>query len=148
VNRISNMKSLFGLITFISLIAHMTLVDALEISASPSDAEVYFISPKDGDKVPNKFSVKFGLKNMGVAPAGIVVKNTGHHHLLIDVPQLPPLGQPLANNSNIRHFGAGQTEVVLDVPSGVHTLQLLLGNHAHVPHEPPVISEKITVIVE
>ncbi len=144
---ISNSK-LLRFIAVLASIAYTNLVSALETSTSPSDAEVYFITPQDGDKVPKKFTVKFGLKNMGVAPAGIAVKNTGHHHLLINVSQLPPLREPLANNSNIRHFGAGQTESVLEVPRGVYTLQLLLGNHAHVPHEPPVISEKITVTVE
>jgi hypothetical protein len=131
-----------------TLITHTALVSAIETSASPSNAEVYFIAPKDGDTVSTKFIIRFGLKNMGVAPAGVVVKNTGHHHLLVNVPQLPPLGEPLPNNANIRHFGAGQTEVILDVPRGKHTLQLLLGNHAHVPHEPPVMSEKITITVE
>jgi len=147
VSRISNSK-LLGLIAVFVLITYTNLVSALETSTSPSNAEVYFITPQDGDKVPEKFSVKFGLKNMGVAPAGIAVKNTGHHHLLINVSQLPPLKEPLANNSNIRHFGAGQTESVLELPRGVYTLQLLLGNHAHVPHMPPLISEKITVTVE
>jgi predicted PhzF superfamily epimerase YddE/YHI9 len=139
---------LLCLMMFLTLIVHTALVSAKNSSASPSNAEVYFISPKDGDKVSNEFTIKFGLKNMGVAPAGIVVKNTGHHHLLVDVQQLPSLQEPLPNNSSIRHFGAGQTEVVLDMPRGEHTLQLLLGNHAHVPHEPPVISQKITVTVE
>ena len=139
---------LLELMIFFSLIVHATLVNAIEISSSPSNAEVYFISPKGGDTVSTKFIIQFGLKNMGVAPAGIVVKNTGHHHLLIDVQQLPSLEEPLPNNSNIRHFGAGQTEAVLEMPRGEHTLQLLLGNHAHVPHEPPIISEKITITVE
>ena len=147
MSRISNMK-LLELMIFFSLIVHATLVNAIEISSSPSNAEVYFISPKDGDTVSTKFIIQFGLKNMGVAPAGIVVKNTGHHHLLIDVQRLPSLEEPLPNNSNIRHFGAGQTEAVLEIPRGEHTLQLLLGNHAHVPHEPPIISEKITITVE
>ena len=139
---------LLELMIFFSLIVHATLVNAIEISSSPSNAEVYFITPKEGDTVSTKFIIQFGLKNMGVAPAGIVVKNTGHHHLLIDVQQLPSLEEPLPNNSNIRHFGAGQTEAVLEMPRGEHTLQLLLGNHAHVPHEPPIISEKITITVE
>ena len=133
---------------FMTSITHTALVTAIETSASPNNAEVYFITPKDGDTVSTKFIIQFGLKNMGVAPAGIVVKNTGHHHLLVNVKQLPPLGEPLPNNANVRHFGAGQTEVILDIPRGKHTLQLLLGNHAHVPHEPPVISKKITITVE
>lgn len=147
MSKISNLQ-LLGLIIFMTLITHTALVSAIETSASPSNAEVYFIAPKDGDTVSTKFIIRFGLKNMGVAPAGVVVKNTGHHHLLVNVPQLPPLGEPLPNNANIRHFGAGQTEVILDVPRGKHTLQLLLGNHAHVPHKPPVMSEKITITVK
>ena len=147
MSRISYMK-LLELVIFFSLVVHATLVNAIETSSSPSNAEVYFITPKDGDTVSTKFIIQFGLKNMGVAPAGIVVKNTGHHHLLIDVQQLPSLKEPLPNNTNIRHFGAGQTEAVLEMPRGEHTLQLLLGNHAHVPHEPPIISEKITVTIE
>ena len=147
MSKISNMK-LLGLMVFMTSITHTALVTAIETSASPNNAEVYFITPKDGDTVSTKFIIQFGLKNMGVAPAGIVAKNTGHHHLLVNVKQLPPLGEPLPNNANIRHFGAGQTEVILDIPRGKHTLQLLLGNHAHVPHEPPVISEKITIMVE
>ena len=147
MSKISNMK-LLGLMVFMTSITHTALVTAIETSPSPSNAEVYFITPKDGDTVSTKFIIQFGLKNMGVAPAGIVVKNTGHHHLLVNVKQLPPLGEPLPNNANVRHFGAGQTEVILDIPRGKHTLQLLLGNHAHVPHEPPVISEKITITVE
>tara|TARA_B100001142_G_C13965632_1_gene512824 strand:+ start:115 stop:540 length:426 start_codon:yes stop_codon:yes gene_type:complete len=139
---------LLGLMVFMTSITHTALVTAIETSASPNNAEVYFITPKDGDTVSTKFIIQFGLKNMGVAPAGIVVKNTGHHHLLVNVKQLPPLGEPLPNNANVRHFGAGQTEVILDIPRGKHTLQLLLGNHAHVPHEPPVISKKITITVE
>ena len=147
MSKISNMK-LLGLMVFMTSITHTALVTAIETSASPNNAEVYFITPKDGDTVSTKFIIQFGLKNMGVAPAGIVVKNTGHHHLLVNVKQLPPLGEPLPNNANVRHFGAGQTEVILDIPRGKHTLQLLLGNHAHVPHEPPVISKKITITVE
>ncbi len=147
MSKISNMK-LLGLMVFMTSITHTALVTAIETSASPNNAEVYFITPKDGDTVSTKFIIQFGLKNMGVAPAGIVAKNTGHHHLLVNVKQLPPLGEPLPNNANVRHFGAGQTEVILDMPRGNHTLQLLLGNHAHVPHEPPVISEKITITVE
>ena len=109
--------------------------------------QVYFISPQDGDKVSGTIKVQFGLDGMGVAPAGVDVVNTGHHHLLIDVDELPPMDAPLPSTENIRHFGGGQTETTLNLPVGKHTLQLLLGNHSHIPHDPPILSEKITIIV-
>ena len=85
---------------------------------------------------------------MGVAPAGNPIPNTGHHHLLIDLAELPDLAKPLAANDNIVHFGAGQTETELSLAPGEHTLQLLLADFSHVPHNPPVISEKITITVK
>ena len=85
---------------------------------------------------------------MGVAPAGVDAANTGHHHLLIDVETLPPMDTPLPKTEQVRHFGGGQTETILDLPTGKHTLQLVLGNFSHVPHNPPVMSEKITITVE
>ena len=118
--------------------------------ASPADpgARVYLIEPVDGATVPNTFSVKFGLSGMGVAPAGVDVANTGHHHLLIDVDELPDMSLPLPATEQIKHFGKGQTETEVTLSSGEHTLQLLLGNYLHIPHEKPVISEKITIHVE
>ena len=117
-------------------------------STAPTDAELYFITPQDGAILKGAFTVRFGLAGMGVAPAGTQVEATGHHHLLIDVETLPDLTQPLPATDNIRHFGKGQTETRLELPPGTHTLQLLLGNFAHVPHDPPVMSAKITVTVE
>ena len=114
---------------------------------SPPGAEVYFISPHDGDTVTNPFTVRFGLKNMGVAPAGVNVKNTGHHHLLIDT-GLPPLDQPIPSDKNHRHFGKGQTQTTLQLTPGKHTLQLLLGDYEHIPHDPPVMSKRITITVK
>lgn len=116
-------------------------------SSAPADAQLYIISPVDGATVKNPVVVSFGLKNMGVAPAGIQAENTGHHHLLIDT-ILPPLGQPVPADANHQHFGKGQTETELTLTSGKHTLQLLLGDYTHVPHNPPVISEPITITVE
>jgi hypothetical protein len=113
---------------------------------SPPDARVYIISPVNGAYVPNTFTVRFGLTKMGVAPAGIDKPNTGHHHLLIDAP-LPPLDKPIPNDENHLHFGAGQTETALTLPTGRHTLQLLLGDLAHLPHQPPVYSDPIVVYV-
>lgn len=112
-----------------------------------ADAELYFISPQDGDTVSGKFKVRFGLRGMGVAPAGVEVDNTGHHHLLIDVDTLPPMDVPLPKTEYLRHFGGGQTETSLNLAPGSHTLQLLLGNYSHIPHNPAVISGKITITV-
>jgi hypothetical protein len=117
-------------------------------TASPAGAKAYIISPQDGETVDGTFKVVFGLYGMGVAPAGISRENTGHHHLLINVDELPDLSKPLPATDQVKHFGAGQTETELTLEPGRHTLQLLLGNHAHVPHHPPVMSRKITVIVE
>jgi hypothetical protein len=110
-------------------------------------AEVYFITPRDGEIVTSPVTVRFGLRNMGVAPAGVQVENTGHHHLLIDT-ELPPLDQPVPSDDRHLHFGKGQTETVLELPPGEHTLQLLLGDYAHIPHDPPVTSGRITITVE
>jgi len=115
---------------------------------APEGAKLYFISPSDGDVVPQTFTVRFGLSGMGVAPAGSDVPNTGHHHLLVDVAELPPMDQPLPSNDSVRHFGKGQTETELTLPPGKHTLQLILGNYLHVPFDPPVLSKKITITVE
>ena len=117
-------------------------------TASAEEAAAYIVSPADGATVKNPVTVVFGLRNpWGVAPAGTKLDNTGHHHLLIDVP-LPDLTQPIAKDDQHRHFGAGQTETSLTLPAGKHTLQLLLGDFAHVPHQPPVVSKPITITVE
>jgi hypothetical protein len=113
---------------------------------APADAKVYFVYPTDGSYVPRSMIVRFGLVNMGVAPAGVAKANTGHHHLLIDVPT-PPLDQPIPNDPNHLHFGSGQTEAKVTLPLGEHTLQLLLGDESHVPHDPAVMSKPIKVVV-
>ena len=95
----------------------------------------------------NPITVRFGLSGMGVAPAGVPYKGAGHHHLIIDAP-LPPVGKPVPSDDRHRHFGKGQTEVTLSLPRGKHTLQLLLGDQNHVPHDPPVKSEVVTITVE
>ena len=117
-------------------------------STSPANAEVYFIQPIDGAVLKGPVRVVFGLKNMGVSPAGVNKENTGHHHLLIDVDVLPDLTAPLPVSDNVKHFGGGQTEAEIVLAPGKHTLQLVLGNYVHVPHDKPVLSEKITIIVE
>ncbi|WP_376987029.1 DUF4399 domain-containing protein [Bosea sp. R86505] len=113
---------------------------------APKGAEVYFHYPLDGLRVPERFTVRMGLKEMGLAPAGTDWSNTGHHHLLIDTEPGPP-DQPIPSDYNNIHLGNGQSEVVVTLPKGRHTLQLLLGDHNHVPHDPPVMSRKITVYV-
>jgi Domain of unknown function (DUF4399) len=109
-------------------------------------AEVYFIDLKDGTTVPAKLKIYFGLRNMGVAPAGSDRENSGHHHLLIDT-ELPPLDQPIPNDFNHLHFGAGQTETEITLKPGAHTLQLLMGDKDHIPHTPPVMSPLVRVRV-
>lgn len=117
-------------------------------SHAPIEAKAYIISPADGQTVSPEFTVKFGLSGMGIAPAGIDKPGTGHHHLLIDVDELPSLEDPLPSTAQIKHFGGGQTETIIDLPPGEHTLQLLLGNYSHIPHDNPILSEKIEVTVE
>ena len=122
------------------------VVDPALRKPAPADAQVHFVGLKDGAVLPQKATIRFGLVNMGVAPAGIDRPNTGHHHLLIDT-KLPPLDEPIPNDFNHLHFGAGQTEADVTLPVGTHTLQLLLGDENHVPHNPPVMSKPIKVIV-
>jgi hypothetical protein len=112
---------------------------------SPPGAKVFIISPTDGAAVPLTLTVRFGIANMTVVRAGVDTPNSGHHHLLIDTP-LPPLDQPIPNDENHLHFGAGQTEATITLTPGRHTLQLLLGDANHVPHDPPVFSSPITVV--
>ena len=116
-------------------------------SPAPKDVELYIISPKDGDTVASPVTVQFGLRGMGIAPAGIEMANTGHHHLLIDAGP-PPFNQPIPADANHVHFGKGQTEAVVTLAPGRHTLQLLLADHLHIPHDPPVMSKPITIIVK
>ena len=111
-----------------------------------SDSKVYFVNIKDGDKVQSPFLIQFGLSGKGVAPAGVDRKNTGHHHLLINVDSID-FNISIPASDNHIHFGGGQTETVLDLLPGEYTLQLLLGDMYHVPHDPPVLSKKISLIV-
>jgi hypothetical protein len=115
---------------------------------SPEGASLYILSPRDGETVSGPLIVRFGLTGMGVAPAGVEIEDTGHHHLLIDMADLPTLDQPLPATDHIKHFGGGQTETAIELTPGQHTLQLLLADMNHVPHEPPVMSERITITVE
>ena len=136
----------------LALTASMALA---ERTAAPEGAEVYFIGLEDGATVSSPVKIKFGLSGMGVAPAGTEKENTGHHHVLVN---RAPLGEGpdgaeeleygLPADENHIHFGGGQTEVSLDLPAGTHTLQLVLGDLNHVPHDPPVVSDVITITVE
>jgi hypothetical protein len=154
------MNSLFaktaiaGLLLGASLLVTSLLFTSLQANAadvprtaSPAGAEVYIISPKDGATVPGTFKVQFGLRGMGVAPAGVDIPETGHHHLLIDVQDPPDMTAPLPMTDNIRHYGKGQTETEVTLAPGRHTLQLLLGDKSHIPFNPPVESKAITVNV-
>jgi len=123
-----------------------SIAQDLPVSPSPEGASVYIVSPADGDTVGTEFTVVFGLKGMGVAPAGTDIENTGHHHLLVNEEKLPEAGKPMG--SPPIHFGKGQTETTLTLEPGEHTLQLILGNYLHIPHDPPVTSEKITITVK
>ena len=117
-------------------------------SPAPKNAYLYIGWPNNGEVIQkNNFRVWFGLRKMGVAPAGVAKPKTGHHHLIVDA-SLPPMDEEIPSDKNHLHFGKGQTETRITLPSGTHTLQLLLGDLEHVPHNPPVVSQKITVTVK
>jgi hypothetical protein len=130
-----------------ALVVGASLAFAQERTPSPAGAEVYIIAPKDGAKVHAPVLVQFGLKGMGIAPAGVKFDNTGHHHLLIDTNPPADLSAPLPASDKIVHFGKGQTETTLNLAPGKHTLQLLLADQSHIPHNPPVLSQKISITV-
>ena len=121
---------------------------AADRTPSPAGAEVYIVSPKDGAKVKGPVTVVFGLKGMGIAPAGVKFDNSGHHHLLIDTDSPTDLSLPLPADDHNVHFGKGQTETTLTLSPGKHTLQLVFADYLHTPHVPAVISKKITIVVE
>lgn len=120
--------------------------DVLKSPDAPEGASVYIVSPADGAEVSSPVTVVFGLKGMGIAPAGIEKDKTGHHHLLVDQTELPKLDAVMGNPP--LHFGGGQTETELELEPGEHTLQLILGNYLHVPFNPMVLSEKVTITVK
>jgi hypothetical protein len=119
----------------------------LAATAAIAEPRTYIISPADGATVNSPVEVVFGMENFGVAPAGTVKDGTGHHHLIIDAP-LPDLTQPIPANDNYCHFGGGQTQTSIELPPGKHTLQLLVGDYAHMPHANPIYSEVVTITVE
>ncbi len=120
---------------------------ALERTASPAGARVFFIRPTDGETLKNPVRIEFGVEGMDVVKAGNAQPDSGHHHLLIDT-GLPPLGLPIPADANYVHFGDGSRSTEITLPPGTHTLSLLLGDHRHIPHEPPVASAPITVTIE
>ncbi|MEW5965030.1 MAG: DUF4399 domain-containing protein [Pseudomonadota bacterium] len=120
---------------------------ALAQTPAPAGAKVYFIAPQNGAEVSGPVTVKFGLSGLGVAPAGVEKANTGHHHVLIDQ-KLADYKSPIPADDKHKHFGGGQTETTLTLPAGKHTLQLILGDHNHIPHAPPIESEVITITVK
>lgn len=141
-------KELFKMLALGAVLSFSTLAlaQAPEKTPSPEGAQAYIVEPANGATVGTTFTVVFGLKGMGVAPAGVQANNTGHHHLLVDGVQVPDLNLPLG--ADVTHFGAGQTQTTLTLTPGQHTLQLILGDHLHIPHNPAVVSEQITVTVQ
>ena len=120
-----------------------TIFAAFSINANP---KVYFINLEDGDRVESPFLIQFGLSGMGIAPAGTDRSNTGHHHLLINVDDID-LSKPIPSSSNHIHFGGGQTESLVDLMPGDYSMQLVLGDMTHTPHNPPIISQRINITV-
>ena len=119
-----------------------------ERTPAPEGAELYIVQPADGATVTSPVTVVFGARNVGVAPAGIEAESTGHHHLLVDVPADEiDLDNPLPATERIIHFGGGQTETTLELAPGTHTLRLLMGDHNHIPHDPPLYSAPVTITV-
>ena len=139
-NHFFNILFLFGFL--------VSPMHANEKSKAADNANVYIISPADSETVTNPVKIVFGLEGMGVAPAGIEFTNTGHHHLLIDVVELPDINLPIPSDDNHKHFGKGQTEAVIELEPGEHTIQLIFGDHMHIPHDPVVVSKKIKINVE
>jgi len=144
------MKNKFTLPLFAAMLsglfATVLIAQTLPMTPAPEGAKVSIISPADGETVEREFVVIFGLEGMGVAPAGIDVEGTGHHHLLVNQESLPPEGLPMGEPP--LHFGKGQTQTTLTLEPGTHTLQLIMGDKLHVPHNPPIVSELITIEVK
>lgn len=135
-------------LALLGLFAVASSAPAAAQTPSPERAKVYFINLKDGAEVDSPFLVQFGLSGMGVAPAGVEKPNTGHHHLLIDATlTAEQMQEPIPSDDNHKHFGGGQTEAMVTLPKGQHTLQLVLGDWTHIPLAPPVMSEAITITV-
>lgn len=139
-------KTIISVISCVVITGGM-IANANARSPSPEGASAYIISPSHGETVTSPVTVRFGLKGMGVAPAGTDKANTGHHHLLIDT-SLSSMDKGIPKDNQHRHFGGGQTEASIELSPGRHTLQLMMGDKGHVPHNPPVMSQKITIFVK
>ncbi len=137
------------LISLCAAASSFTMVAKAGPTPAPEGVQLYIISPVDGASLASPVRVVFGLTGMGVAPAGVEKENTGHHHLLVDTP--PPTGEALdeaiVKDAHHIHFGGGQTEAMVELAPGKHRLQLLLGDHNHIPHQTPVLSKPITITV-
>ena len=149
-HRIMKSKIITAFILSLAITGGLFAAATLPKQKSTPGATVYIISPKDGATVGKTFTVQFGLKGMGIAPAGVKLPDTGHHHLLVDVSDAdkPDFNVPLPATDNVKHFGKGQTETELTLPAGKHTLQLVLGDYLHLPHNPAVVSKKVTITVK
>ncbi|HEU4428296.1 MAG TPA: DUF4399 domain-containing protein [Myxococcota bacterium] len=134
-------------IALVAALAALAAFAQVPRAKAPAEAKLYFITPEDGQALTGEFTVRFGLTGMGVAPAGVATEGTGHHHLIVDAP-LPPMNLPIPKDATHLHFGNGQTETTLELAPGEHTLQLLLADANHIPHEPPVVSERIRITVK
>jgi hypothetical protein len=133
---------------FVGAVCSLLLLGNAYASTSPAGAEISILEPHDGAVVSGPVTIRFGVKGMDIVPAGEMKDNSGHYHLLIDTDELPPAGQPIPKDEHHLHFGKGQTETTLTLAPGKHTLQLELGDGAHVPHTPPVISKRIKITVK
>ncbi|MEJ2575028.1 MAG: DUF4399 domain-containing protein [Gammaproteobacteria bacterium] len=132
----------------ISAFCSPLLLGSAYAATSPAGAEISILAPQDGAVLSGPVTVRFGVKGMDIAPAGEVKDNSGHFHLLIDADELPAAGQPIAKDEHHLHFGKGQMQTTLTLTPGEHSLQLVLGDGAHVPHTPPVISKRINITVK
>jgi hypothetical protein len=141
------MKRLVPLMIIVALGVAAGAVAQVKRTPSPKGAEVYFIAPKDGETVTSPVVVRFGLKGMGIAPAGVTFDGAGHHHLIVDAPT-PPLHAPIPADATHLHFGKGQTETTVELKPGKHTLQLVVGDQLHIPHDPAVVSKVIAITVK
>jgi len=119
----------------------------ISLSKAVPGATVFIISPVNGATVASPLEIKFGVSGVAIAPAGGVLENSGHHHLLVDM-GLADLTQPIPSDEHHLHFGKGQTETSIELAPGQHTLQLVLGDGAHVPHDPPIMSDLVVITVE
>lgn len=140
------MKSAIVALTCLALLPAAASAESMR-TPSPPGAKVFIVEPKDGDAVTSPVTVKFGIEGMEVAPAGTDKPNTGHHHLIVDS-KVDDFSGPIPADANHIHFGKGQTETTVELKPGKHTLQLVLGDKNHIPHDPPIVSPVISITVK